>query len=212
MTIYWPNTVPARFAAYNNCVQMTYTVVEDPTHTEPGVQVHCQNIYAPANDIRSRFNYWRTFPVLYRDYLRRILYRLDLWVYALRTAMDPTMAGYNSRTAKDYSNAVKMIQRNLIYTDKILDNIFNKAHHMRINGTMTPGATFNALDKWLAREVFTSGMHSPDAYIIWRSNTGDMPYSREAAVKDRDDSGEVGLSFTPDELREFNYYLILYAY
>ena len=136
--VHWKKS-PPNSSKLDRIRQVVYRIKEDGQEKRKGlIDVWADNIYAKTT------GHWRWFPAVYTDHLKRIVYRLDLYLAILRqAALDRGIV----KSAE--LNEMKLY---IGYMDKVLDDIWEEARQADNKGLLTATWRSPSFDKWLVIE------------------------------------------------------------
>jgi hypothetical protein len=131
--------------------QVRYELELDETDNEGMLDVFEVNILKPTNEQRS---HWRRFPAAYLPFLKRIIYRTDLYIDALDSILE------NSPKSSQNIEAIRKLKFYIQYTDNVIMQIWEDTRIAAVNNQLGPDWRCPSLDDWLRIE-YNVTRHDP---------------------------------------------------
>lgn len=123
--------------------QVNYDLEFDEEDNDGMLDVYEINILKPKNEAR---NHWRRFPAAYFAFLKRFLYRFELYVDI--HDINNEERGRHSFT----KNSLRELKLYIQYMDSVLVDAWEQCRVAAVNDELGPDWRCPALDKWLCLE------------------------------------------------------------
>lgn len=125
--------------------QVRYNVEFDEDENDGMLDIFEVNVLKPIHEQRS---HWRRFPASYLPFIKRIIYRTDLYIDSLDSIVD-------NRPKSSYSmEAVRKLKYYIQYTDNVIMQIWEDTRLAAMDNELGPDWRCPSLDQWLRIEFY----------------------------------------------------------
>lgn len=168
MLKHWPDSTLTKIQDFGAIFQIQFYIPSPaPSDLEKDGQlvVMSQNLYVlkrHPNSSQAQGKFWRYIPSFYNEFLHRLIYRMDLYIFVTEAIVDRTTPHFSTTYSTQYQSGVVLLKDYLKYTDTVMDAIWEEARIALNNDEMTLDWRSKILDQWLLKEYFIH-QHSPAA-------------------------------------------------
>lgn len=138
--------------------QVNYDLEFDEDDNDGMIDVYEVNILKPKHQSRS---HWRRFPAAYFAFLKRILYRFELYI-DVHDVINENRGDYSF--GKD---PIRMLKQYIQYMDGVIMEAWEQCRAAAVDDELGPDWRCPALDKWLCLEFHAKrhGIEDVERYI-----------------------------------------------
>jgi hypothetical protein len=167
---YWPDAPPKKLQELHRIFQIQYMVppkIPAPNKESGTVPVFSRNLYVlktHPHDATARGELWREMPERYEEPLRRLIYQMDMYIYATAAIAYNKAPHYSPDYVKKDKEGTDLLRDYLKYTDTVMDEIWAEVLVAKRANEVTRDWRSKIFDDWLLKEFYV-GKHSPSALI-----------------------------------------------